>query len=123
MIALFVENFWQLLVGHALADFALQSDVMAKGKNRHVPVDLSKIPPGQKPMMVWPYWLVSHALIHGGVVAYITSNYYLGMAEAACHLVIDVLKCENITNIHVDQALHVACKAVWAFIYVQTMWS
>lgn len=108
-----IQVFFYLIAGHALCDFALQSSDMAKGKNRHAVVDPSKIPPGQKVMTVWPYWLSSHALIHGGAVALITGIWWMGLAEAGIHWVIDFAKCENWTGIHTDQALHVACKLLW----------
>jgi hypothetical protein len=109
-----MELFFYLIAGHALADFALQSDDMAKGKNRNRRLDMMlKIPPGQKPMTVWPYWLTSHALIHGGAVALITGVWWLGLAEFVIHWAIDFAKCENWTGIHTDQALHVACKLLW----------
>ena len=102
-----------LLVGHGLCDFALQSDAMAKGKNRNRRIDPSQIPPGQKTMVIWPYWLTSHALIHGGAVSLITGIWWLGLIETGVHWVIDFAKCESWTGIHTDQGLHVACKLVW----------
>ena len=108
-----MEILFYLIAGHALADFALQSDNMAKGKNRHTFVDPNSIPKGQKVMTVWPYWLTSHALIHGGLVGIITGIWWLGLAETAVHWAIDYTKCENWTGIHTDQGLHVACKVVW----------
>jgi len=108
-----VDTLFFLLVGHAVADFALQSDAMAKGKNRNRKIDLTKIPPEQKVMTVWPYWLTSHALIHGGVVALITGIWWLGLLEAGIHWCIDFAKCENWTGIHTDQGLHIACKFLW----------
>ncbi len=94
---------WWLLVGHAVADFALQIDSMARGKNRH-----------RKPeQTVWPYWLTSHALIHGGAVALATGVPALGALEAVSHWLIDFGKCENWYGIHTDQALHVWCKVAW----------
>ena len=102
-----------LIVGHALADFALQSGDMAKGKNRNIFVDPLGLPPGQKPMVIWPYWLTSHALIHGGAVSLITGIWWLGLLEFVVHWGIDFAKCENWTGIHTDQALHVVCKLVW----------
>lgn len=101
-----------LVAGHALADFALQSDAMAHGKNRHR-FDPSTVPPGQKSQVVWPYWMASHSLIHGLVVAVITGVWWLGLAEAVVHFGIDVAKCENLTGVHTDQALHAACKVAW----------
>lgn len=105
-----------LLCGHALADFALQSDVMAKGKNRNRPIDLAAVPPGQKVMPTWPYWLTAHALIHGLVVAMFLGP-QAGIAEAAAHWLIDFGKCESWYGIHVDQAAHVACKVAWFLIW------
>lgn len=107
---------FHLIAGHALADFALQSDAMAVGKNRNRPVDPAKIPPGQKPQTVWPYWLASHALIHGLVVSLITGVWWLGALEAVVHFCIDFAKCESWTGIHTDQALHVACKVLWTVL-------
>lgn len=99
-----------LLMGHALADFALQSDVMAKGKNRH---NKTKPPPGAKCQVCWPYWMVAHGLIHGITVYWITGTIVLGLAETVCHSLIDALKCENITNVHVDQSAHIITKLCW----------
>lgn len=111
-----LELFIHLIMGHALADFALQSEAMAKGKNFSRPVDLSKIPPGQTPMVVWPYWMMSHCLIHGGMVVMITGSLPLGIIEAVAHWWIDCAKCMNLTGIHTDQALHFLCKVFWVVL-------
>jgi hypothetical protein len=103
-----MTTLFKLLIGHALADFALQSEIMAKGKNRHNKID--KIPPGQKYVPCWPYWLSAHALIHGGVVFLATGNVHWGVAETILHFVIDFLKCEGCTNPNTDQALHAITK-------------
>ena len=108
-----ISELFFLLSGHALADFTLQTDTMAKGKNRNRKVDMSLIPPGQKYVPCWPYWLTAHALIHGGIVAIVTGNVYLGIAEAVAHWIIDFGKCENWYGIHVDQGLHMLCKIFW----------
>lgn len=108
-----IETVFALLIGHALADFALQSDAMAKGKNRH---NRTTPPPGATYTPCWLYWLSSHALIHGGVVWAVTGNVYLGVAETALHWLIDFAKCENRISVHTDQALHVWLKFLWAVI-------
>lgn len=103
-----------LIAGHALADYPLQNEAMATCKDRHAKLPLQESVP-------WYYWLLAHALVHGLVVALIvafwTGNKELGVLfgilEAAAHLVIDTLKCERVTSIHVDQLLHVACKVAW----------
>lgn len=103
-----MELFFKLMVGHALADFALQSTEMGKGKNRNRKPDY--IPEGQKYTPCWHYWLTSHALIHAGFVWLFTGNIWLGVAELILHWLIDFAKCENWTNPHQDQLLHVLCK-------------
>jgi|HubBroStandDraft_4_1064222.scaffolds.fasta_scaffold59624_4 hypothetical protein len=100
----FLTLLWWLVVGHALADFALQSDAMALGKNRHL---------SNKTGVPWPYWLSAHAMIHGGTVAIILRSPVLGVFETMAHWVIDFGKCEGYYGIHIDQALHGACKLLW----------
>jgi len=104
MIALF---FW-LVVGHALADYPLQGDFLAKAKNRTAPI------PG------FPWWqaLGAHAVIHGGFVAFIAGYIWLGLAEIVLHFITDDLKCRGKIGLNTDQAIHIACKAAWAFIAV-----
>ncbi len=102
-----IELFFYLLCGHAIADFALQSEAMAKGKNRHFMVNT--IPAGQRYTPCWFYWLAAHSLIHGFMVAEIMPSGYAwiyGAVAASLHFVIDFAKCENWTNPHIDQALH-----------------
>ncbi len=100
-------GFW-MIFGHVVADFALQSDTMAVEKNRHLNDGKKGVP--------WYYWMWAHSLIHGGLVAIITHSAILGLAEMVCHAVLDILKCEKLTNIHVDQLGHVLCKVVWILI-------
>lgn len=108
-----IELFFYLLVGHAVADFALQPDSMGKGKNRNRKIDRSAIPPGQKYVACWPYWLTAHALVHGGAVAVITGVWWLGLIETAAHWTIDFCKCDNKITVHQDQSLHIGCKIVY----------
>lgn len=104
------ELLWWLSVGHAFSDFVLQSEWMARAKNRHRP---TSPPPGQTPQTVWPYVLTAHALMHGGVVALATGSVRLGVAEAVLHWCIDFGKCENWYGIHADQGMHWLCKIAW----------
>lgn len=108
--------FLKLLMGHALADFALQSSDMAKGKNRNRKPDMSLVPPGQIYQPTWVYWLTAHSLIHGLMVGVITGNWYFALAESLCHWAIDFGKCESWYGIHADQFLHLTCKVVWALL-------
>lgn len=109
MIALF----FKLLIGHAVADFALQTDTIAKGKNRHRKTDP---PPGQKYVPCWPFFLSAHALIHGGAVTIATGSLLLGLFETIAHWLIDFGKCDNWYGVYTDQALHLGCKICWVLL-------
>jgi hypothetical protein len=119
-VGLFACLLFYFLAGHALADFSLQSDTMAKGK--HVWLNTGPVP--------WAYWMLAHSLIHGLVVALVVLGAYpesawhdrghvalaLGVWETVAHFVIDLLKCDDDTNIHQDQALHALCKLMYAVL-------
>lgn len=102
--------FYWLIVGHFIMDFWAQSDALAQMKNRNRPN--TRVPPGQKPQIMWPYALGAHAAMHGSAVALITGSVWLGLLETAAHWCIDFGKCENWYGIHVDQALHLLSKLV-----------
>lgn len=95
-----------LIVGHCLADYPLQSDFLAQGKNRHT--ELGAI--------FWPHALFAHSMIHGGFVAVITGYWWLGVAEAVIHGITDWLKCEKKISLRVDQTVHFVCKFVWLLV-------
>lgn len=99
-----MQMFFYLLCGHALADYSLQTDFIAKGKNRRTPI----------PGVPWYYIMLSHCLIHGGTVGLLTGNIYFAVIETILHFIIDVIKCEGYTNIHQDQAAHVVCKVIYS---------
>ena len=98
-----LETLLLLLVGHALADYPLQGDFLAKAKNRANPI----------PGIPWYHGLIPHAAIHGGFVGVITGNVWLGLVEFAVHCLIDDAKCMGRISYNTDQALHVGCKALW----------
>jgi hypothetical protein len=98
---------FMLVCGHALGDYALQNDFVAKNKARKGSI------PG-----FWPYVLGSHALMHGMLVTIATGSTLLGMAETLAHALIDFGKCEGWFGINTDQLLHLGCKAVWLWLTV-----
>jgi len=103
--------FFKLLIGHALADFVLQSDTMARAKDRHgdfAHTVSANFPP-------WYYWLGAHALVHGGVVYLVTGSALLGAIEVVLHATIDYAKCERWIGFHQDQAAHLVCKVGYCF--------
>ncbi len=103
----------KLLIAHAIFDFVLQPTAMAMGKNRHHTIHGST--EEQKMFPHWPYWLTSHALVHGGAVWFVTGSMTLGVVETGLHWIIDFVKCEERIGTHTDQFLHLATKAVYLF--------
>lgn len=97
---------WWLLVGHLAGDYLLQSDTIASNKNPWAGTDLQKQVP-------WYYWMGAHAAMHGAVVTLVLGSVGLGVAETAAHFLIDLGKCRRWYGIHVDQLLHLLCKALW----------
>lgn len=113
----FLTLIFLLLAGHALADFALQTEWIATNKNRHTRDRFNKNQE-QKYQIIWPYLLSAHALIHGLMVYLICNNIYLALAETGIHWIIDFGKNENWYGFHTDQILHILCKFAWAFLYI-----
>ena len=110
--------FFAFCIGHSIADFPLQGEFLARGKNRHLP--LPELADGDKPpKYVWIYCLTAHSLIHGGVVWLITGSVLMGLIETVVHWIIDALKSEGKYGFEVDQLLHVATKVV----YVALIWA
>ncbi len=99
---------WWMIVGHAVCDYPLQGDFLARGKNRYCPL------PGV------PAWicLLAHAVIHGGAVALVTGSVLCGALETLIHILIDDLKCRGLFGFTIDQAMHIACKLVWLLVVV-----
>ena len=97
-----------LFAAHALCDYPLQGDFLARGKNHRLPL----------PCVPWYQCLFAHALIHAGAVAVITRNPVLGVLELVSHLVIDYGKCSEWYGFNEDQAFHYACKVAWFLVMV-----
>lgn len=104
-----ITTFALLVFGHMLADYPLQGDFLARGKNVSAPL----------PGVPWSLILISHAIIHGGVVLVLTGSLWLGLAETIAHTLIDHAKCSGRLGSNpsrafiIDQAMHIACKALW----------
>jgi len=101
-----MEMLWWLIVGHFVADYTFQPDFVAKFKARAN--SLEAVP--------WYYVLTSHVATHAAVVGIITGSAWIALAEAVIHFALDFAKCENLTNIHVDQAGHILCKVLWVMV-------
>ena len=99
-----MNTFLLLLCAHALCDYPLQGDFLAKAKNRFAPI----------PGVPWYQAMAAHAAIHAGAVGIITGMWWLGVAEFVWHFAIDDAKCKGHLSFNWDQGLHVACKVMWA---------
>lgn len=104
--------FFLLLCGHALGDFALQTDWVAANKERPKPG-------AHQSPTVWPYLLIAHSLHHGLFVFLVTQKLSLGIAETVVHALSDLGKGERIYGFHVDQALHIGSKVIWTLFVVK----
>ena len=80
----FLEKLLPLVLGHFVADFALQTDTVAINKcpNNNSEININ-----------WSWWMTGHVSLHGLIVFFITGNSYLAFAEAIIHFYIDYLKC------------------------------
>lgn len=95
-----------LLAAHWVADYPLQGDFLATAKRAG-------------PLRA--YHLIAHAGIQGAGVFLVTGSLVLGLAEWMAHTAIDEAKCRGWTTFAQDQALHVACKALWLLIIMKGM--
>ena len=110
--------FFALAIGHAIADFPLQGDFLARGKNRHL--SCIKLADGKKnPEFLWAYLMTAHCLIHAGFVWIISGNVFLALIEFVLHWIIDAIKCEGKTSFEIDQLLHLLSKAA----FVGLLWA
>lgn len=100
--------FGGLMVAHALCDYPLQGDFLARAKNRHAPI----------PDVPWWQAMFAHCLIHAGAVAFLTGYWWLGVAEFVVHFVTDDLKCRGKINFNQDQAIHWVAKALWVLAMI-----
>lgn len=98
--------FFLLVAAHALADYPLQGDFLAKAKNRLAPI----------PGVPWYHAMGAHAFIHGGFVTLITGSLTLGILEVFLHFLIDDLKCAGEISFNKDQFLHILCKVNWCVL-------
>ena len=99
-----IELLLLLLVGHALADYPLQGDFLAKAKQ------------GSFAATGIPGWyaLAMHSLIHAGFVYWFTNSVTLACIEFVGHSLIDTLKTRRHISFMVDQFLHIVMKVGYA---------
>lgn len=92
-----------LVAAHALCDYPLQGDFLARAKNHRQPID------GVNSTLA----LLSHAAIHAGAVLLVTASLGCALVELVAHAVIDRAKCAGRISFATDQTMHLACKAAY----------
>lgn len=105
-----IEILFLMLAAHVVCDYPLQGEWLAKAKNPNL-----QLVPGE---IIWPGALTSHALIHSAAVYLITGMWALALLEFCFHWLIDYEKCNGRFSYNQDQELHMACKVVWAVIWI-----
>jgi hypothetical protein len=102
----YIELFFLLCIGHALADYPWQGEFVSQAKNRNTAVG----------KIYWKWVLPQHGLIHALPVYMVTSSFVLALAEFVCHTTIDWLSCERKISFNTDQWLHLGCKILWVVL-------
>lgn len=97
-----------MIFAHALADYPLQGDFLARAKNHTAPI--CGVP--------WYHALCAHCTIHAGFVGIITGSLVLGIAEFVVHAATDFAKCSGRISYNTDQAIHIGCKVLWAALII-----
>ena len=98
--------FFAFVVIHALADFPLQGDYIARQKSRTLSDSRSD----------WIVALVAHCVIHAGGVWLVSGSLALAGVEFLLHGVIDLGKGEEKFGIATDQIFHVLCKVAYVLV-------
>jgi hypothetical protein len=98
-----------LFAGHALCDFPWQNDFLSRSKNPRSTLEFRR----DFGEHGWILVMFAHALIHAGMVAWLTGSVVLGLAEFLIHAVVDYWRCFNRLTFTQDQAIHYACKVAW----------
>lgn len=102
-----MELFALLVFAHMLADYPLQGEFLARGKNHKSPI----------PGIPFAHPLAAHSIIHGGFVGVITGSLLLAVMETLIHAATDWAKCDGRISYHTDQAIHIGCKLIWTATY------
>ncbi len=103
--------FAAFVVIHALADFPLQGDYIAKQKTRSQADNNS----------TWIIALTAHCVIHAGGVWLVSGSLAFGFAELVLHSLIDIGKGEEKFGLVADQMMHVSCKLAYALLITYGM--
>lgn len=100
--------FFAFAIAHALADFPLQGDYLARTKVRNQANNLQE----------WLISLTAHSLVQAGGVWIVSGSALLGVTELCLHWLIDLGKGEGKFGYAADQWLHLTCKLAYVIVLV-----
>jgi hypothetical protein len=103
-----IALFFAFAIAHALADFPLQGEYLARMKQRKQAGNLAE----------WIISLTAHSLVQAGGVWIVSGNPLLGFAELCLHWLIDLGKGEEKFGYATDQIFHLACKLAYVGVMV-----
>lgn len=98
--------FAAFVVVHALADFPLQGEYLARHKSRK----------GADSRSDWLVALSAHCVIHAGGVWLVSGSLSLAAVELTLHGLTDLGKGEEKYGLVPDQLLHLACKLGYVLV-------
>jgi len=115
-VSIFIQQgplalFAAFMVAHALADFPLQGDYLARQKSRKHADSRSD----------WIIALTAHCVIHAGGVWLVSGSLAFAAAELFLHGVIDLGKGEEKYGTATDQILHLTCKLAYVWLLVRVL--
>lgn len=97
-----------LFVAHAVCDYPLQGDFLARAKNHKQPI----------PGVPWFTCLLMHSLIHAGAVAILTGSMFLAFVELVIHICTDYAKSDGRFGFNTDQVIHLGCKVIYVIALI-----
>ncbi len=100
--------FFAFVIAHALADFPLQGDYLARMKQRR----------NASTTFEWIAALTAHSLIHAGAMWIVSGSIIVGILELVLHWLIDLGKGEGKYGYATDQALHISCKVAYVVAFM-----
>ena len=100
--------FFAFAIAHALADYPLQGEYLARMKCRDQANNPSE----------WFIALGAHSLVQAGGVWIVSGSAILGLTELCLHWLIDFGKGEGKFGYVTDQVLHLACKLGYVVVLV-----
>lgn len=95
-----IRKLYELLLAHAITDYALQGAWMAQEKQAVWSDN-------------WAWILGAHGVVNGAGVYYVTGSIWLSVGEIIVHSLIDYMGMST----GIDQALHMLSKIMWVIIW------